>query len=104
MSDFVPVAAYDSLPGDGLGVAAEIAGRRVALFRDGNEVFAALDLCSHRDVPLSGGRCHGGRIVCPAHGAAFDARTGEALTPPACGPIAVLACRVVGGRVEVAAG
>jgi nitrite reductase/ring-hydroxylating ferredoxin subunit len=42
----VRVAALADLP-DGRGVRVDMAGRRIALFRVGGEVFALGDRCSH---------------------------------------------------------
>ena len=40
-------------------------------------------LCSHFGVPLSNGALFDGKVVCPAHAARFDAKTGV----PESGPI-----------------
>ena len=48
-------------------------GVPLALFRDaGGRPAALVDRCAHRNVPLSAGRCIGGRVECPYHGWQFD--------------------------------
>ena len=55
----------------------------VCVTRIGSEVFAIADTCSHSDASLSEGSISDYKIECWLHGAEFDLRTGEALTPPA---------------------
>jgi len=55
----------------------------IVLVRQGSELFALEDRCTHEDYPLSDGFLEDGKIICPYHGAQFDLRTGEALTLPA---------------------
>ena len=63
----------------------DVAGRRVALARIGEEFFAIDDTCSHADFSLAEGDLDAEEcaLECPAHGSLFDLRTGEALTLPA---------------------
>jgi 3-phenylpropionate/trans-cinnamate dioxygenase ferredoxin component len=63
-------------------------GVAVCVVRVGNEVFAIDDTCSHSDASLSEGDVSGFKIECWLHGAEFDLRTGEALTPPATSAVA----------------
>ncbi len=50
------------------------------------EAFAIGDTCTHSDASLSEGELNGSLIECWLHGAEFDMRTGEAVTPPATAP------------------
>ncbi len=43
----------------------------LVLYRSGEQVIAALDLCLHRGAELSRGRVENGEIVCPYHGFRF---------------------------------
>ncbi len=46
--------------------------------------FYAIDnVCTHDNGPLGEGTLRNGRILCPRHGAAFDAKTGRVLSLPA---------------------
>jgi 3-phenylpropionate/trans-cinnamate dioxygenase ferredoxin subunit len=76
-------------------------GRSICVARVGNEVFAVDDTCSHSDASLSEGDITDFKIECWLHGAEFDLRTGEALTPPAVAPIKTYSVSVDGDSVTV---
>jgi 3-phenylpropionate/trans-cinnamate dioxygenase ferredoxin subunit len=59
----------------------------IAVFDVGGTLFAISDICTHAEASLSEGRVDGETVECPLHGACFDLRTGEALTPPAVEPV-----------------
>jgi 3-phenylpropionate/trans-cinnamate dioxygenase ferredoxin subunit len=69
----------------------DVAGRRIALVRIGDEYHAIDDECSHEDYSLSEGEVWADEceIECPRHGSTFDLRTGAACTLPATQPVAV---------------
>ncbi len=67
---------------DGM-TAVELDGVKLLLVRDGDEVRAFEGVCPHAKAPLEQGALCGGRIVCPWHMGAFDARTGALLEPVA---------------------
>jgi 3-phenylpropionate/trans-cinnamate dioxygenase ferredoxin subunit len=96
----VRVASLDLLP-DGAGMRVDAAGRRLAVFRRGSEVFALDDRCSHAEASLAEGEVFGDTVECPRHGAVFDLRTGAALTLPATCPVPAYPAEVVGGEVFV---
>lgn len=82
MSDWVKVAATDALgPGDHRVV--DVDDVMVAVFNCDGEFYAIEDVCTHDGGELAGGEVEGCEVACPRHGAKFDLRTGEALTPPA---------------------
>jgi len=54
----------------------------VCVARIGEEVFAVADICTHSEASLSEGDISNYKIECWLHGAEFDLRTGEAVTPP----------------------
>jgi len=58
-------------------------GREVAVSNIDGEYFAIDNICTHDGGPLGEGKLQRGRVICPRHGAAFDARTGKVLTLPA---------------------
>ena len=74
--------AFDTLV-DGKPVAIEVDGTPVCVVKVGDEVFAVADTCTHSEASLSEGEVTGNKIECWLHGAEFDLKTGEALTPPA---------------------
>ena len=48
-----------------------------------NGTFSAMDnVCPHRGGPLGQGMIEGGKVVCPWHGWAWDAKTGAAEQDP----------------------
>nr|MBP6147612.1 non-heme iron oxygenase ferredoxin subunit [Candidatus Planktophila sp.] len=69
--------------------------------RIGDEVFAIGDTCSHSDASLSEGDITDYKIECWLHGAEFDLRSGEALTPPAVMPVQKYSVRVDGDSVTI---
>ncbi|CAN2195750.1 {NirD} Ferredoxin subunits of nitrite reductase and ring-hydroxylating dioxygenases [Candidatus Nanopelagicaceae bacterium] len=76
-------------------------GESICVARVGDEVFAVNDVCSHSDASLSEGDITDFKIECWLHGAEFDLRTGEALTPPAVAPIKTYSVTVDGDSVTV---
>ena len=95
-----------------LSFASLTAGKPVKIEKDGrticvscvcDQVFAVDDICSHSDASLSEGEVTEFKIECWLHGAEFDLRTGEALTPPAVAPIKVYPVIVDGDSVTVEA-
>jgi 3-phenylpropionate/trans-cinnamate dioxygenase ferredoxin subunit len=88
---------------EGKPVKVEKNGRTICVARVGNEVFAVDDTCSHSDASLSEGDVTDFKIECWLHGAEFDLRTGEALTPPAVAPINVYSVSVDGDSVTIEA-
>ncbi len=59
----------------------------IAVFNVEGTLLAISDTCTHAEASLSEGRVDGETVECPLHGACFDLRTGEALTPPAVEPV-----------------
>lgn len=82
-------------------VKVELDGRDLCVVRQGNEVFAIADLCSHAEASLSEGDVTSGRIECWLHGAEFDLRTGEAVTPPASAPVDTFPVAIEGEIVRI---
>ena len=68
---------------EGKPFAIDVDGVAVCVARVGDEVFAVADTCSHSEASLSEGEITGTKIECWLHGAEFDLRTGQVLTPPA---------------------
>jgi len=61
----------------------ECDGRSLALSNVDGDLYAIDNICTHDGGPLGEGKLRRGRILCPRHGAAFDAKTGKVLTLPA---------------------
>ncbi|PKH41894.1 3-phenylpropionate/trans-cinnamate dioxygenase ferredoxin subunit [Nocardioides alpinus] len=88
---FERVCALDEVPSD-QALAITLGRYDLAIARDGDEVFAVEDVCSHAEVALSEGevaRNDGGcQIECWLHGSMFDLRTGKPTNFPATEPVA----------------
>ena len=67
----------------------DLNGTPVCVTRIGDEVFAIADTCSHSEASLSEGDVTDYKIECWLHGAQFDLRSGEVVTPPASVPVEV---------------
>lgn len=108
-------AMREDLPGDWVAVmsAADLAentptraeadGARVLVVRQGKEVFALGELCSHLAGPLADGEIEDCSIRCPWHGSRFDLRDGKVLDGPATFPQPRFETRVHNGHIEVRA-
>ncbi len=90
----------DDIPESG-GVSVFVDGEAIALFRDGDEIHAVSDTCTHAGASLSEGGVRDGTVRCPRHGAPFDLRTGEALGYPATEDVRVYETKTEGGVVYV---
>ena len=92
--------AFDSLI-EGKPVAIDHNGVTVCVARVGDEVYAVEDTCTHSEASLSEGEISGTKIECWLHGAEFDLRTGEALTPPATVPLKTFSVKRNGNQVVI---
>ena len=92
--------SFASLAG-GNPVKIEKNGRTICVARVGDQVFAIDDTCSHSDASLSEGEITGTKIECWLHGAEFDLRTGEALTPPATSGLKVFNVERNGNQIKI---
>ncbi|MFC5288044.1 non-heme iron oxygenase ferredoxin subunit [Actinokineospora guangxiensis] len=86
---------------DGKPLAVEVDDVAVVLVRQGDEVHALRDECSHSAVELSEGEVSRKGIECWLHGSCFDLRTGRPSALPATDPIDVYAVTVESGEVHV---
>jgi nitrite reductase/ring-hydroxylating ferredoxin subunit len=80
----------------------EVDGRQVLLVRTRDGVHALDNICTHAYARMDEGRQRGHRLICPLHGASFDARTGAVLGAPASKPLATHAVRIEDGMIAVA--
>ena len=54
--------------------------RQALVYRRGDDIHAALSICTHLGGPLE---LHHGQLVCPWHGARFDCVNGDRVRGPA---------------------
>ncbi len=98
MGAWARIADLESLP-DGRGIRVEVAGRRIAVFRLGDEALAVGDRCSHAEASLAEGEVVDREVECPRHGAVFDLETGLPQALPATKPVPVYPTRIDGGTL-----
>jgi naphthalene 1,2-dioxygenase system ferredoxin subunit len=97
-TNWVDALSADDLPEDDvMGVA--VAGRDIAVYTVGDDVYATDNLCTHGHARLCDGFLDGHEIECPLHQGKFDVRDGS----PSCAPITEAVrsypVKVEGGRV-----
>ncbi|MGN6780753.1 MAG: non-heme iron oxygenase ferredoxin subunit [Marmoricola sp.] len=83
------------------GVAVTLGRYDVVVCRQGEEVFALQDLCSHQAVALSEGEVADCQIECWLHGSRFDLRSGKPTGLPATEPVTTFPVDVRGTDVYV---
>jgi naphthalene 1,2-dioxygenase system ferredoxin subunit len=90
--------AADDLPNDGVkGIA--IAGRGVAIYTVGEDIYATDDVCTHGHARLCDGFLDGHEIECPLHQGKFDVRNGLPTCAPVTEALRSYPVKVEGGRV-----
>ena len=97
---FERVCALDEVTAD-QGLAVTVGDLEVVVARNGDEVFALQNECSHAAVALSEGEVADCQIECWLHGSMFDLRTGKPTNLPATEPVATFPIDVRGGDVYV---
>ena len=83
------------------GVRVHAAGRTIAVFRCGAELFAVDDSCPHRRFPLNDGIVRGHTVQCRTHGSCFNLTTGALERGPSRYGINAYRVFTVGDRVEI---
>ncbi len=78
---FTPICPIAEIP-DGRGITRFIDDKMIALFREGDRVFALSGRCTHEGAPLGRGRIENGEVVCPLHHWKFSLETGACSTFP----------------------
>lgn len=81
----------------------DTAGGAVLIAHTAHGICATHPTCPHTGGPLELGQMEGACLVCPWHGARFDAGSGQAIGGPTRIPLPVHAVRIEGGEVVVEA-
>jgi uncharacterized membrane protein/nitrite reductase/ring-hydroxylating ferredoxin subunit len=97
---FVPVLKSSDLK-EGVALRVEAKSHTLTCVRDGGEIFAVQEYCTHRFGPLSEGRVEDGRIVCPWHRSCFELRSGQVTQGPAKVPLKVYPTQLRDGMLYV---
>jgi len=102
-TDWTDAAAVDEVPQDDV-IGMIIAGRDLALYNAGGEIFATDNTCTHGHARLCEGFLDGHEIECPLHQGKFDVRTGQPTCAPVTEAIRSYPVKIEGGRVFLAIG
>jgi 3-phenylpropionate/trans-cinnamate dioxygenase ferredoxin subunit len=97
---FQRACAVSEVPSDE-GIKVTLGRYDVVVARDGDDIYALQDLCSHQAVPLSEGEVADCAIECWLHGSTFDLRTGKPITLPATEPVSTFPVEVRDGEVHI---
>ena len=100
MPNFARVGRADEL-GPGEKQVYEVDGIEVVVVNLDGEYFCVENVCTHDGGPLGHGELDGHELVCPRHGARFDARTGAVTRMPAFEPVATYEVKVENGDLLV---
>jgi nitrite reductase/ring-hydroxylating ferredoxin subunit len=76
-------------------------GVSVLLARDGGQLYAFANTCSHAGDPLDEGELIDGCVICPWHASTFRLTDGKIARGPASTPQLAYQIRVREGKIEV---
>lgn len=85
--------------GETLRVACD--GNIMTIARQGGEVYAFQEFCTHRYGPLSEGKLQDHRVVCPWHRSCFDIRTGKVVEGPAKVDLKTYSAAIRSGKIFI---
>jgi naphthalene 1,2-dioxygenase system ferredoxin subunit len=100
-TQWIDATAMDDVPADDV-IGVLVAGRDIALYNAGGEIFATDNICTHGQARLCEGFLEGHEIECPLHQGRFDVRTGQPTCAPVIEAIRSYPVRIEGGRVFLA--
>jgi nitrite reductase/ring-hydroxylating ferredoxin subunit/DMSO/TMAO reductase YedYZ heme-binding membrane subunit len=97
---WIVVGPPHSIPDKAARIVAAPGGERIAVFRDGVQIGALINLCAHQHGPLGEGRIIDGCVTCPWHG--YQYRLSDGCAPaPFTEKLATYRVRLNRGLVEV---
>jgi len=99
--EWIDAAAMGDVPADDV-IGILVAGRDIALYNAGGEIFATDNICTHGHARLCEGFLEGHEIECPLHQGKFDVRTGQPSCAPVTEAIRSYPVRIESGRVFLA--
>ena len=97
---WLSVAPIGDIPDKRAKIVQPTKGQRIAVFRDGDKVYAVSNVCRHQGGPLGEGCIIDGQITCPWHGFQYQPENGQS-PPPFTEKIATYRTRIVDGVVQV---
>jgi naphthalene 1,2-dioxygenase ferredoxin component len=100
MNNWIDAVAADELPTDDV-IGVQVAGRDLALYTVGDDVYVTDNICTHGHARLCDGFLDGHEIECPLHQGKFDVRDGRATCEPATEPLRGYPVKIEGSRVFI---
>ena len=100
-TQWIDATAMNDVPADDV-IGMIVAGRDIALYNAGGEIFATDNICTHGHARLCEGFLEGHEIECPLHQGRFDVRTGQPTCAPVTEAIRSYPVRIEDGRVFLA--
>lgn len=97
-TNWVDAVSIDELPSDDV-TGVTVAGRDIAIYTVGDDVYATDNICTHGHARLCDGFLDGHEIECPLHQGKFDVRDGRPLCEPVTEALRRYPVKVEGGRV-----
>jgi naphthalene 1,2-dioxygenase system ferredoxin subunit len=97
-SRWVDALSAGDLPTDDV-IGVVVAGRDIAIYTVGDEVYATDNICNHGQARLCDGFLDGHEIECPLHQGKFDVRSGQPTCDPVTEAIRSYPVRIDGQRV-----
>jgi len=97
---WISAGAPGTIPDKGARIVCAPGGERIAVFRDGTEIGALANHCSHQNGPLGEGRIIDGCVTCPWHGWQYRLSDGCA-PPPFTERLATYPVRIRDGVIQV---
>jgi 3-phenylpropionate/trans-cinnamate dioxygenase ferredoxin subunit len=98
--EFVKVANVGDLKPGELRLV-RVGSERVLLCNYEGTYYAMDAICTHDNGRLHRGLFYQHEVVCPDHGASFDVRTGEVITPPAPEGLTVYPVKIDGDYILI---
>jgi naphthalene 1,2-dioxygenase system ferredoxin subunit len=99
--EWIDATSADEVPVDDV-IGIIVAGRDIAMYNAGGEIFATDNICTHGHARLCEGFLEGHEIECPLHQGRFDVRTGQPTCAPVAEAIRSYPVRIEAGRVFLA--
>jgi naphthalene 1,2-dioxygenase system ferredoxin subunit len=90
----------DDLPTDDV-IGLQVAGRDIAFYTVGDDVFATDNICTHGHARLCDGFLDGHEIECPLHQGKFDVRDGRPTCEPVTEALRSYPVKIEGARVFI---
>lgn len=100
MSETIKVCTTEQLADGGMRTV-DVGGVQILVVRDGDNIYAVKNECTHEEFPLSEGWVEDGCIFCAFHGAKFDLKSGDALSLPAYEDVQTFPVQVNNGMIEI---